>query len=143
MRGYNIFMIKRCFIILAAVSLVGEKFVVAQNRNILWYDKPATNWNEALPIGNGHVAAMVFGTIAQERLQLNEGTVWGGGPNNTIDSAARPYVDQVRQLLVEKKYLEAQLLANKYLGPKGNSGMPYQIAGNLYIDFPGHEWRIR
>lgn len=130
---------KNYLIILVIICLANVKFTAAQNRNTLWYDKPATNWNEALPIGNGHVAAMVFGTISQERLQLNEGTVWGGGPNNTIDSAARPYVEQVRQLLVQKKNLEAQLLANKYLGPKGNSGMPYQIAGNLYINFPGHE----
>ncbi|OKS85878.1 glycoside hydrolase family 95 protein [Mucilaginibacter polytrichastri] len=128
-----------CLIVLVIICLINEKLAVAQNRNTLRYDKPATSWNEALPIGNGHIAAMVFGTPSQERLQLNEGTVWAGGPNNTIDSAARPYVGQVRQLLAQKKPLEAQLLANKYLGPKGNSGMPYQIAGNLYINFPGHE----
>ena len=79
----------------------------AQDRNILKYDKPAANWNEALPIGNGRLGAMIFGGISTERLQLNENTVWAGGPNNTIDSAARPYVEQVRQLLKEKKFQEA------------------------------------
>src|SRR5471030_2289031 len=113
--------------------------VLAQNKNILWYDKPAANWNEALPIGNGYIAAMVFGSPQLERLQLNESTIWGGGPNNTVDSAAKPYIKQVRVLLAQKKYLEAQEYANKYLGPKGNSGMPYQLAGNLYLNFPGHE----
>jgi alpha-L-fucosidase 2 len=80
---------------------------------------------------------MVFGDVINERVQLNESTIWAGGPNNTIDSGARPYINQVRQLLSEKKYAEAQAIANSKLGPKGNSGMPYQLAGNLYISFPG------
>jgi alpha-L-fucosidase 2 len=82
---------------------------------------------------------MVFGSPQLERLQLNESTIWGGGPNNTVDSAARPYINEVRALLAQKKYVEAQELTNKQLGPKGNSGMPYQLAGNLYINFPGHQ----
>lgn len=123
----------------AASLLLFNANVFAQNRNILWYDKPAANWNEALPIGNGHIAAMVFGTASKERLQLNESTIWGGGPNNTVDSAARPYINQVRALLVQKKYLEAQLLANQHVTQKGNGGMPYQLAGNLFINFPGHD----
>jgi alpha-L-fucosidase 2 len=130
---------KRFLVVLIAACLANEKFAAAQNRNILWYDKPAANWNEALPIGNGYIAAMVFGTPQQERLQLNESTIWGGGPNNTVDSAAKPYINQVRALLTQKKYLEAQQLANSKLGPAGNSGMPYQLAGNLYINFPGHD----
>ncbi|HEX8021735.1 glycoside hydrolase family 95 protein [Mucilaginibacter sp.] len=109
------------------------------NRNRLWYAQPAANWNQALPIGNGRIGGMIFGTPALERVQLNEATIWGGGPNNTIDSAARTHVDEVRALLAQKEYPEAQQAANKYLGPKGNSGMPYQLAGNLYISFPGHE----
>jgi alpha-L-fucosidase 2 len=102
----------------------------------LWYNKPAKNWNEALPLGNGFIGGMVFGNVQNERIQLNESTIWGGGPNNTIDSSAMPYINQVRRLLAEKKYAEAQELANSKLGPKGNSGMPYQLAGNLYISFP-------
>jgi alpha-L-fucosidase 2 len=80
---------------------------------------------------------MIFGGVQQERIQLNESTIWGGAPNNNIDSAAKPHIEEVRVLLAQKKYLEAQAAANKYLGPKGNSGMPYQLAGNLYINFPG------
>jgi alpha-L-fucosidase 2 len=104
----------------------------------LWYNKPAGNWNEALPIGNGTIGGMVFGNTAQERVQLNESTIWGGGPNNNLDSAAAPHVAEVRALLAQKKYVEAQQAASKYLGPRGNSGMPYQLAGNLYINFAGH-----
>jgi alpha-L-fucosidase 2 len=103
----------------------------------LWYKQAAKNWNEALPLGNGFIGGMVFGNVQNERVQLNESTIWAGGPNNTIDSSARPYINQVRQLLSEKKYAEAQALANSKLGPKGNSGMPYQLAGNLYLSFPG------
>jgi alpha-L-fucosidase 2 len=110
-----------------------------QQRYKLWYNKPAANWNAALPIGNGYIGGMVFGNPAQERVQLNESTIWGGGPNNNIDSAAAPHVAEVRALLARKKYVEAQQVANKFLGPKGNSGMPYQLAGNLYISFPGHD----
>jgi len=105
----------------------------------LFYDRPSSNWNEALPIGNGFVGAMVFGGVRQERLQLNETTIWGGGPNNNVDTSAKTAIDEVRQLLNQKKYVEAQTVANNKLGPKGNSGMPYQFAGNLYLDFSGHE----
>src|SRR5690348_1481689 len=53
--------------------------------SVLWYDHPAANWNEALPLGNGRLGAMVFGTPATGHLQLNEETVWSGGPNNNIN----------------------------------------------------------
>ncbi|MDP9079907.1 MAG: glycoside hydrolase family 95 protein [Bacteroidota bacterium] len=117
----------------------GKKTIEPQNngRYKLWYNKPAKNWNEALPIGNGFIGGMVFGNVQNERIQLNESTIWGGGPNNTIDSSAKPYINQVRALLANKKYEAAQELANNKLGPKGNSGMPYQLAGNLYIKFAG------
>ena len=107
-----------------------------QGRYKLWYNKPAKTWTEALPLGNGFVGGMVFGNVQNERIQLNESTIWGGGPNNTIDSSAKPYINQVRALLAEKKYAAAQELANSKLGPNGNSGMPYQLAGNLYISLP-------
>jgi len=111
---------------------------LGSQRYRLWYNKPAANWNEALPLGNGNLGGMVFGNAAQERIQLNEGTIWGGGPNNNLDSAAAPHVAEVRALLAQKKYVEAQQVASKFLGPNGNSGMPYQLAGNLYINFLGH-----
>ena len=129
-------MVARRLFTLLLICLTSCSLVKAQSRYTLWYDKPAANWNQALPIGNGYIAGMIFGSPEQERIQLNECTIWGGGPNNTVDSAALPYIKQVRSLLDQKKYEEAQLLANKKLEPKGNSGMPYQLAGNLYISFP-------
>lgn len=132
-------MIKSQFSLLL-ISLLFSTFTsFAQQKNVLWYNKPAANWNEALPIGNGYIGAMIFGNPARERLQLNEATIWGGGPNNNIDSAALPYINQVRALLADKKFAEAQKLSNEKLGPKGNSGMPYQLAGDLFLSFSGHE----
>src|SRR5215217_2283307 len=110
----------------------------ADQRHMLWYDKPANNWNKSLPIGNGYIGGMVFGNPGHERIQLNESTIWAGGPNNNIDSEAGKNISKVRALLASKKYVEAQELANRTLGPKGNSGMPYQLAGNLIIDIPAH-----
>jgi len=129
----------RFLFLVAFIYLLFSQTMVVAQRNVLRYNVSASNWNEALPIGNGYIAAMIFGTPRQERLQLNESTIWAGGPNNTVDSAAKPYINQVRTLLMQKKYLEAQLLANSHIGQRGNGGMPYQLAGNLYIDFPGHD----
>ncbi|RYY25291.1 MAG: glycoside hydrolase family 95 protein [Sphingobacteriaceae bacterium] len=104
----------------------------------LWYNKPATNWNEALPIGNGRLAAMVFGGPNKEQLQLNEETVWAGGPHNNVNADDKTVVPELRKLINEKKYTQAQALANKKMFSKQN-GMPYQTVGSLFIDFPGHE----
>jgi alpha-L-fucosidase 2 len=107
----------------------------------LWYDKPAANWNEALPIGNGRLGAMVFGGPAQERLQLNEETVWAGGPGNNLpDNRFKEALPELRTLIFTGKYQEAQdLAAQKVAGPNVNHGMPYQTVGDLLIDFPGHD----
>jgi alpha-L-fucosidase 2 len=105
----------------------------------LWYDKPAANWNEALPIGNGHLAAMVFGEPNAERVQLNEETIWSGEPGNNIIPNVYDSIQQIRKLLFEGKYKEAQDLSNKTFprnAPTGtNYGMKYQTAGSLMIRF--------
>lgn len=104
----------------------------------LWYDKPAQVWTEALPLGNGRLGAMVFGTPGVEHLQLNEETIWAGRPNNNPNPDALEYIPKVRQLVFEGKYLEAQTLATEKVMSKTNSGMPYQSFGDLYLSFPGH-----
>ncbi|WP_207514591.1 glycoside hydrolase family 95 protein [Longitalea luteola] len=105
----------------------------------LWYDKPAAGWNEALPIGNGRLAAMVFGDVNNERLQLNEETIWAGEPGNNIIPNVYDSIQQIRKLLFEGRNKEAQDLSNKTFprnAPAGcNYGMPYQTAGNLMIRF--------
>ncbi|WP_244877243.1 glycoside hydrolase family 95 protein [Bacteroides graminisolvens] len=104
----------------------------------LWYDKPAAVWTEALPLGNGRLGAMVFGTPGVEQIQLNEETIWAGRPNNNANPDALEYIPKVRELVFAGKYLEAQTLATEKVMAKTNSGMPYQTFGDLRISFPGH-----
>lgn len=133
-------MSKRFFATLVAqVGIVSLLFAADANPMILWYDKPAANWNAALPVGNGRLGAMVFGTPAVERIQLNEGTVWAGSPNNNYNPDAKEALPKIRQLILEGKYGEAQKLADEKVMPSKNSGMPYQSMGDFYISFPGHE----
>jgi alpha-L-fucosidase 2 len=120
--------------LLVAGSQAGDKSALK-----LWYNQPAANWNEALPIGNGRLGAMVFGDPQRERIQLNEETVWSGGPNNNVQPDAFPVIQRVRELLFAQKYVEAQRLADSSLKPYGNSGMAFQPVGDLSIVFPGHD----
>jgi alpha-L-fucosidase 2 len=113
--------------------------VQAQHR--LWYDQPAQTWTQALPIGNGVMGGMVFGTPAVEHIQINEETIWAGQPNNVVNPNAKEALPEVRRLIFEGKYKEAQDLANAKVMPRAvdkNMGMPYQPFGDLYIAMPGH-----
>ncbi len=104
----------------------------------LWYKQPASTWNEALPIGNGRLAGMLFGNPAMEQLQLNEETIWTGKPHNNIVDSHSLAIPQLRQLLFDKKYAEAQALSREKIKAVQN-GMSYQPAGDLWLQFPGHE----
>ena len=128
-----------CSILLSMSMFHGS----AQQKLKLQYDKPATNWNEALPLGNGRLGAMVFGNPQKEELQLNEETVWAGEPGNNVPKNVYSSIEEIRKLLFEGKNKEAQDVANKTFprqAPKDlNYGMPYQTVGSLWIDFTGHE----
>lgn len=134
-------MIRKLFILL---SLSYSALAFGQVKKLdgtlkLWYNRPAENWNEALPIGNGRLGAMVFGDPGKEQLQLNEETVWSGGPNSNITSESGAAIPELRKLLFEGKFEEAQAIADVKMFPKKNSGMIYQPAGNLFVKFDGHE----
>ncbi len=103
--------------------------------HILWYRRPAEAWTEALPLGNGRLGAMVFGGIAHEDLQINEETLWSGGPYEPINADALPHLAEVRQLIFDGRYAEAEALAEKHLMARPNKQMSYQPAGNLRLDF--------
>jgi alpha-L-fucosidase 2 len=126
-------------LIICCTAVIG---CFAQEPLKLWYPKPAENWNEALPIGNGRLAAMIFGQPSREVLQLNEETVWAGEPGNNIIEGTYDSIQKMRRLLFESKFKEAQELSNRTFprqAPKDNNyGMQYQPVGNLLIDFPGH-----
>ena len=88
----------------------------------LWYRQPAAKWTEALAVGNGRLGAMVFGGISRERLQLNEDTLWAGGPYDPVNPQAREALPEVRKLVFEGKYREAARMISarvmsKPLGP--------------------------
>ena len=74
-----------------------------QAKWLLWYHQPAKNWNEALPLGNGHLGAMVYGTIPDERIQFNEYTVWTGHPRSYANPGAVEHLPEIRRLLCEGK----------------------------------------
>lgn len=103
----------------------------------LWYRQPASKWVEALPVGNGRLSAMVFGGVSQERLQLNEGTLWAGGPYDSVNPAAKEALPQVRQLVNDGKYREAANLISAKVMAKPLGQMPYQTVGDLLLTFAG------
>lgn len=105
----------------------------------LWYNNPATNWNEALPIGNGRIAAMIFGNPEMERLQLNESSIWAGGPSRNDNPNALAAIPQIRDYIFAGNYAAAHNLTNSKVIATSLHGAPYQTAGNLYLHFPGHE----
>lgn len=105
----------------------------------LWYNHPARQWVEALPVGNGRVGAMVYGDPYKEKIQLNENTVWAGEPNRNDNPDAREALPEVRKLIFEGKYKEAQDLVNQKFISKTSQGCPYQTVGDLNLLFPGHE----
>ncbi len=103
----------------------------------LWYSKPAANWWEALPIGNSHLGAMVFGGISCEEIQFNEETFWAGGPYTNNNPKGRVALPKIRSLIFQGKASEAEKLINETYLTKQN-GMRYLPLANLYLDFPVH-----
>jgi alpha-L-fucosidase 2 len=97
----------------------------------LWYKQPAKNWDEALPIGNGRLGAMIFGRVDQELIQLNEETLWTGGPaDSNPNPGAFPYLSEVRRLLFNGENAQAVKLMKKMQGPNTNM---YQPLANLIL----------
>ena len=101
----------------------------------LWYRAPAQTWNEALPVGNGRLGAMVFGGVTEERLQLNEDSVWAGQKLDRINPAAAAAVPEVRRLLMAGKPAEAEALADKAIISIPRRMPPYQTLGDLTLRF--------
>ena len=121
--------------ILSVLVLAGAS-VTGQNSNLkLWYDKPADNWNEALPVGNGSLGAMIFGGVEHERIQLNEQSIWSGGNEDFVNPNAKKSLPEVRDLLFQGEYAKARVLAQRDL--MGNKTRPssYQTLGDLMFNF--------
>ncbi|PYE30774.1 alpha-L-fucosidase 2 [Rhizobium sp. PP-F2F-G38] len=101
----------------------------------LWYDRPASAWTEALPVGNGRLGAMVFGGAWSERLQINESTFWNGGPYQPINAQAGANIGEVRKLILEGRYAEAERLAYEKVMASPDLQTSYQPVGDVQLTF--------
>ncbi|HSE30612.1 MAG TPA: glycoside hydrolase family 95 protein [Pyrinomonadaceae bacterium] len=139
---------RRTFLILSALGLLPSSFNGSspQDRNVrlsktpwsnlrLWYEQPAREWNEALPIGNGRLAAMVSGGAGFERIQLNEETVWAGEKRDRINPEAANNLAEVRRLLFAGKPKEAEILAERTMISIPKRMPPYQPLGDLLLNY--------
>ena len=113
---------------------------VLDSRNRLWYNRPAGYWEEALPLGNGRLGAMVSGSVAVDTIQLNEDTFWGQSPNTNHNPKAASVLKQVQNLIFSKDYVSAQRLAIPNWMSEGSHGAQYQAAGCVLVGFPGHRF---
>jgi alpha-L-fucosidase 2 len=125
-----------------ALALVACAAAPTPPRNAtLWYRQPAADpdpaaaWVEALPVGNGRLGAMIFGGVGRERLQLNEDTLWAGGPYDPNHAGAAGALATVRRLVFDGKYEEAEKLIDERMMSTPLKQLPYQTVGNLYLDF--------
>lgn len=136
-----------CALVLTACALLHALAPAAQSKSPraeaagtsfkLWYARPAGDWSEALPVGNGRLGGMVFGGAAEERIQLNEETLWSGGPRDTNNPEALRHLAEVRRLLFEGRPADAQALADRYLMGEPRTLKPYQTLGDLRLRFKG------
>jgi len=122
--------------------------VAPADRMTPWYEQPAQRWVEAVPVGNGRLGGMVFGGVDRERIQLNEDSLWSGGPQDADNTDALKHLDDVRRLLSDGKFVEAQQLAIKTMVCKGLGSHrggsaydpygSYQTLGDLRLAFADH-----
>ncbi|WP_211660286.1 glycoside hydrolase family 95 protein [Pedobacter nototheniae] len=124
--------LKPLFTILLALFVMQ---VNAQQTLKLWYNKPASIWNDALPVGNGRLGAMVFGKTATENIQLNEESLWAGNQTNDNNPEALAHIKEIQQLLINGRNNEAHELATKYLLATPPNFRSYQTLGNLRLEF--------
>lgn len=106
---------------------------------VLHYDKPATAWTEALPVGNGRLAGMIYGGTAKETIQFNEETLWAGQPHDYAKPGAFRHLETLRNLLWDGKQAEAHRLANETFMSQPFGQFCYQPFGNILLEFPGHD----
>jgi len=102
----------------------------------LWYQQPAGQWLEALALGNGRLGAMVYGGVTKEQIQLNAGTLWGGGPHDYDNPNGLAHLADIRRLVFEEKWNDAQNLANATFFGMPATQLPYQTVGSILLNFP-------
>lgn len=101
----------------------------------MWYDKPAEKWEDALPVGNGRLGAMIFGRYGEEQIQFNEDTYWSGGPYSTVVAGGHKVLPQIQKYIFEDKPLKAHKLFGRYLMGYPVEQQKYQALANLHLFF--------
>jgi alpha-L-fucosidase 2 len=134
-------------ILLIASALLPLRLWATDSTTLVWFDKPATRFDQSLPLGNGRIGAMVFGGVGEERIVLNESSVWSGSRQGADRPNAYEALPEIRRLLLAGENVEAEALVNKNFtcrGPGSGSGsgakVPYgcyQVLGNLRLKFTG------
>ena len=120
-------------------SLAAGPTAAKNDELALWYDKPATDWTDALPIGNGRLGAMIFGDVSSEQIQLNEDTLYAGSPYDPNNPEALKALPEARRLIFAGKYKEAHDLVGAKMMAHPIKQMPYEPVGDLRLDFANHE----
>ena len=137
---------KKILMMVACIMTVTLSYAQKQGKMKLWYNKPASYWEEALPLGNGRLGAMVSGSIEQDTIQLNEDTFWSGSPYNNCNQYALKYLKTIRSAIDNGRYEEAQKLSLKYIVADRQvtgHGMIYESVGRLLLQFPHHSKNIK
>ncbi len=114
----------------------GPAEAAAAPSTLLWYTHPADKWENALPVGNGRLGAMVFGRTDEETIQLNEDTYWSGGPYSTVVKGGAAVLPEIRKLVFEGNYKMAHILFGRSLMGYPVEQMKYQSLGDLVLRFP-------
>ncbi|HEV8169195.1 MAG TPA: glycoside hydrolase family 95 protein [Pyrinomonadaceae bacterium] len=120
-------------------SLILNALPAEDESLLLWYDKAASEWTEALPVGNGRLGAMIFGGVASEQLQLNEDTLYAGSPYDPNNPEALKALPEARRLIFAGKYKEAHDLVGAKMMAQPIKQMPYEPVGDLRLEFDRHE----
>jgi alpha-L-fucosidase 2 len=110
-------------------------FTFAQTNEMLLYQQPAANWDEALPVGNGRLGAMVFGKTDIERVQLNDKSLWAGSKIDDNNPKAAAHLREIQQLLIDGENEKATQLGREILLSVPLRFRSYQTLGDLYLDF--------
>ena len=131
-------------IIATALALQGAEFKSTSPETAIWFDAPAKNFTESSPLGNGRLGAMMFGGVDEERIVLNESSVWSGSRQDADRPDAHKVLPEIRRLLLEGKNVEAEALVNanftcKGPGSAGGQYGCYQVLGNLHLTFQGND----
>ena len=123
--------------ILFSIAVLTVAMTAMAQQHKLWYAQPATHWLEALPVGNSHLGAMIYGGTDTEEIQLNEETFWSGSPHNNNSTESLEYLPEVRRLIFEGKEGEATKLLDQHF-MKGPHGMRFLPLGSLKLSL-GHQ----